>query len=158
LPSSFWTGETGILPIDNIIKKLHKYAYSHHIERLMVLGNFMNLSEIDPHQVYDWFMTFYIDAYDWVMVPNVYGMTLFADGGLITTKPYISSSNYLHKMSDYKKQDWSELWDSLYWNFVDKHQQFLLKNIRFSMILSQFHKMDSTKKANLLKTATDYLK
>jgi deoxyribodipyrimidine photolyase-related protein len=158
LPETFWTGQTSIEPIDDIIKKLHKYAYSHHIERLMVVGNFMNLAEIDPNQVYEWFMTFYIDAYDWVMVPNVYGMTLFADGGLITTKPYISSSNYIHKMSDYKKADWSELWDALYWNFVDKHQDFLKKNIRFSMILRQYEKMDLSKKKKLNTISQNYFK
>ena len=101
IPSSFWTGTTGILPIDNTIKKVLKTGYCHHIERLMVLGNFMLLCEFDPDEVHRWFMELFIDAYDWVMVPNVYGMTQFADGGLMTTKPYISGSNYLMKMSDY---------------------------------------------------------
>jgi deoxyribodipyrimidine photolyase-related protein len=86
----------------------------------MVLGNFMFLCEINPNEVYKWFMEFFIDSYDWVMVPNVYGMSQFADGGLMSTKPYISSSNYIMKMSNYKKSDWQEIWDALYWRFIYK--------------------------------------
>lgn len=103
IPSSFWNGTTGIEPIDITIKKVLETGYCHHIERLMVLGNFMLLCEFDPDEVYRWFMELFIDSYDWVMVPNVYGMSQFADGGLMATKPYISGSNYLMKMSDYKR-------------------------------------------------------
>ena len=95
IPHSFYDGTTGILPIDETIKKVLTTGYAHHIERLMVLGNFMLLCEFDPDEVYKWFMELFIDAYDWVMVPNVYGMSQFADGGLMATKPYISGSNYL---------------------------------------------------------------
>lgn len=105
VPKSFWKGETGILPVDTVIKKVLQTGYSHHIERLMVMGNFMLLCEFDPDEVYRWFMEMYIDAYDWVMVPNTYGMTQFSDGGLMMTKPYISGSNYLLKMGDWKKAD-----------------------------------------------------
>ncbi|KAF0240166.1 MAG: deoxyribodipyrimidine photolyase-related [Chitinophagaceae bacterium] len=100
IPASFWKGNTGIEPIDATIKKILETGYCHHIERLMVLGNFMLLCEFDPDEVYRWFMESFIDAYDWVMVPNVYGMSQFADGGLMATKPYISGSNYLNKMSE----------------------------------------------------------
>ena len=103
IPHSFWTGETGIVPVDIVVKKVLQTGYSHHIERLMVMGNFMLLCEFDPDEVYKWFMEMYIDAYDWVMVPNTYGMTQFSDGGLMMTKPYISGSNYLLKMGDWKK-------------------------------------------------------
>ena len=103
IPASFWTGTTGIVPVDDVIKKVLKSGYAHHIERLMILGNFMLLCEFDPDEVYRWFMELFIDSYDWVMVPNVYGMTQFADGGLMTTKPYISGSNYIMKMSNYEK-------------------------------------------------------
>ena len=103
LSSRWYEGTLGISPVDDAIKKAQKYAYNHHIERLMLLGNLMLLSEIHPDEVYRWFMEMFIDAYDWVMVPNVYGMSQYADGGLFTTKPYISSSNYVRKMSDYKK-------------------------------------------------------
>ena len=100
IPVSFYTGNTGIEPIDISIKKVLKTGYLHLIERLMVLGNFMLLCEFDPDEVYRWFMELFIDSYDWVMVPNVYGMSQFADGGLMSTKPYISGSNYIYKMSD----------------------------------------------------------
>ena len=103
IPASFWNATTGIVPVDKVIGRVLKLGYSHHIERLMVLGNFMLLCEFDPDEVYKWFMEMYIDAYDWVMVPNTYGMTQFADGGIMSTKPYISGSNYIMKMSDYKK-------------------------------------------------------
>jgi deoxyribodipyrimidine photolyase-related protein len=128
IPATFWTGETGIAPIDITIKKILQTGYCHHIERLMVLGNFMKLCEFDPNEVYRWFMEMFIDAYDWVMVPNVYGMTQFADGGLMTTKPYISGSNYLMKMSDYKKGDRQSVWDGLFWRFMHVHRSFFLKN------------------------------
>lgn len=130
IPKSFYDGTTGIFPVDETIKKVSKTGYCHHIERLMVLGNFMLLCEFDPDEVYQWFMEFFIDAYDWVMVPNVYGMSQFADGGLMSTKPYISGSNYLMKMSDYPKGDWQEIWDALFWRFMDKHRAFFLSNPR----------------------------
>ena len=83
----------------------------------MVLGNFMLLCEFDPDEVYRWFMELFIDSYDWVMVPNVYGMSQFSDGGLMATKPYISSSNYIIKMSNYGRGDWQSKWDGLFWRF-----------------------------------------
>ena len=95
IPKTFYDGTTGIGPIDNTIKTIIETGYCHHIERLMVLGNFMLLCEFDPDEVYRWFMEVFIDSYDWVMVPNVYGMTLFADGGTFATKPYIGGSNYI---------------------------------------------------------------
>ena len=145
IPHSFYTATTGILPIDETIKKLTSYAYCHHIERLMVLGNFMLLCEFDPTEVYRWFMELSIDSYDWVMVPNVYGMSQYADGGLMTTKPYISSSNYILKMSNYPKGPWCEIWDSLFWRFMKKHRPFFEKQPRLSLLTKQLDKMDSSK-------------
>lgn len=146
IPSSFYDGTTGILPLDITIKKVLETGYCHHIERLMVLGNFMLLCEFDPKEVYRWFMELFIDSYDWVMVPNVFGMSQFADGGLLATKPYISGSNYLIKMSNYKKGDWQATWDGLFWNFMDKHRDFFLKNPRLSMLVRMFDKMPQDKK------------
>ena len=124
----------------------------------MVLGNFMLLCEIHPDEVYQWFMEMYIDAYDWVMVPNVYGMSQFADGGLMCTKPYISGSNYIVKMSDYKSgEPWSEIWDGLFWRFMDKQRSFFLKNPRMSMLIRSFDKMDLSRRKNLLKKADVFL-
>ncbi len=159
IPQSFWKGTTGIVPVDNVIKKALQTSYSHHIERLMVMGNFMLLCEFDPDEVYQWFMEMYIDAYDWVMVPNVYGMTQFADGGLMTTKPYISGSNYLLKMSDYKKDEkWTTIWDALFWRFMHVHRAFFLSNPRLGMLIRTFDKMSDEKKELHLKTADKFLK
>ena len=157
IPGSFYDGTTGILPIDQTIKKVLKTGYCHHIERLMVLGNFMLLCEFDPDEVYQWFMELFIDAYDWVMVPNVYGMSQFADGGLMSTKPYISGSNYLMKMSNYPKGDWQQIWDGLFWRFMHVHRDFFTKNPRLGMLVRMFDKMPQEKKDSHLKNAETYL-
>lgn len=155
LPKSFYDGTTGIKPVDDTIMKVLKYGYSHHIERLMILGNFMCLCEIHPNEIYKWFMEMYIDAYDWVMVPNVYGMSQFADGGLITTKPYISSSNYILKMSDYKKDDWCEIWDGLFWRFLHKNKAKIASNSRIGMLIKS---NDISKYEDKIKLAEKFLK
>lgn len=157
LTDAWYTGETGIAPLDDTIKKLNRLAYGHHIERLMILGNLMTLCEIHPKVVYRWFMEMFIDSYDWVMVPNVYGMSLYADGGLITTKPYISSSNYIRKMSDYGKADWMEIWDGLYWRFIDKHQSFFKDNPRLAVMTSHLNRMNEETLSAHHKNAEDFL-
>lgn len=158
IPQSFYDGTTGIRPVDDAIKKLNKTAYNHHIERLMVLSNFMLLCEFDPDEVYQWFMEMYIDAYDWVMVPNVYGMAQFADGGKMVTKPYISGSNYIFKMSDYKKgESWADIWDALFWRFMSVHRDFFKKNPRLSMLISTFDKWDADKRNAYLDRAENFL-
>ena len=157
IPVSFYNATTGILPVDITIKKVQKTAYNHHIERLMVLGNFMMLCEFDPDEIYRWFMEHYIDAYDWVMVPNVYGMSQFADGGLMSTKPYISSSNYLKKMSDFPKGDWQQTWDALYWRFIDLQRDVFNKNIRMKFMVTMLDKMPDEKRLNHFKIANEYL-
>ena len=155
MPSSFYDGTTGIPPIDVTIKKLLKNAYLHHIERLMIMGNFLFLLKINPNHVYRWFMELHIDAYDWVMVPNVYGMSQFSDGGLMSTKPYISGSNYILKMSDYKKGEWCEIWDALYWNFINENRDFFRKNPRTSMMINMYDKKSKEVKTNYIKIAKD---
>ena len=157
IPHSFWNGTTGIEPIDDTIKKVLETGYCHHIERLMVLGNFMLLCEFDPNEVYRWFMELFIDAYDWVMVPNVYGMSQFADGGLMATKPYISGSNYLMKMSDYKKGEWQTIWDGLFWRFMDTHRTFFLQNPRLGMLVRTFDKMQLSKQQVHLANAEKFI-
>ncbi|CAL2078130.1 cryptochrome/photolyase family protein [Tenacibaculum sp. 190524A05c] len=157
IPASFYNGTTGILPIDKTIKRILKTSYTHHIERLMILGNFMLLCEFDPDDVYQWFMELFIDAYDWVMVPNVYGMSLFSDGGLMSTKPYISSSNYIKKMSDYPNGDWQQVWDGLFWRFMDKNREVLSKNPRLRMLISNLDKMNLEKRNQLFTKAEQFL-
>ena len=159
IPATFYTGTTGILPVDDCIQKLLKTGYNHHIERLMVLGNFMLLCEFDPDEVYRWFMEMYIDAYDWVMVPNVYGMSQFADGGRMCSKPYISGSNYLLKMSDYKGDGrWEKIWDGLFWSFMDKQRDFFGQNPRIGMLLKTLDNMDAEKRNQHFAAAENFLK
>ena len=164
IPESFWHGTTGIHPVDLVIKKVLGTGYCHHIERLMVLGNFMLLCEFDPDDVYRWFMELFIDSYDWVMVPNVYGMTQFADGGLMTTKPYISGSNYLLKMGDWTKspksnnENWEAIWDALFWRFMHVHREFFMQNPRLGMLVNTFDKMNEIKRKQHLRTAEKFLR
>ncbi len=157
LPSSFYDGTTGIPPIDRVIRQLLEDGWCHHIERLMVLGNFMLLCRIRPDDVYRWFMELFVDAYDWVMVPNVYGMSQFADGGTFTTKPYLSGSNYVLKMSDEPKGPWCAVWDGLFWTFIADHQPFFLKNPRLSMMARTWEKMPLAKQEAHRKAADDFL-
>ena len=157
IPSSFYSATTGIDPVDDTINKINKSGYANHIERLMIIGNFMLLCEFDPNEVYRWFMELFIDSYDWVMVPNVYGMSQFGDGGLMSTKPYISGSSYILKMSNYKRGDWCIIWDSLFWNFIDKQREFFLTNPRMRMLVSSFDRMDIEKKEKLINTANKFI-
>ena len=163
IPEKFYFGTTGIVPVDNSIKKVIDTAYDHHIPRLMIMGNIMNLCGIEPNEVYKWFMEMYIDSYDWVMVPNVYSMALYADGGLITTKPYISGSSYILKMSDFKrggvqdKNSWDKIWDALFWNFVGTHFDKLEKEGRLGFIGVQYKKMTPEKKEHYKKLSEEFL-
>jgi deoxyribodipyrimidine photolyase-related protein len=153
IPPSFWDGSTGIEPVDTVIRRILDTGYCHHIERLMVLGNFMLLCEFDPDEVYAWFMAMFVDAYDWVMVPNVYGMSQFADGGLMTTKPYLSGSNYLMKMGDFRPGPWQDVWDGLFWRFLHVHRAVFAGNPRWSMLLRTWENMDAVKRATRLQEA-----
>jgi deoxyribodipyrimidine photolyase-related protein len=141
LSDKWYKATTGLIPVDDVIQKVQKTAYAHHIERLMVLGNAMLLCQIHPEEVYRWFMELFIDSYEWVMVPNVMGMSQYADGGLMVTKPYISGSNYILKMSDYKKGEWAHIWTSLYWLFIVKHKAVIAKNSRLKMMLVYLRNM-----------------
>ncbi len=157
MPDSFYTATTGIDPVDDVIREVLDTAYCHHIERLMILGNFMLLCEIDPDEVYRWFMEMFIDSYDWVMVPNVYGMSQFADGGMMATKPYISGSNYIMKMSDYKKAEWQETWDALFWRFIHTHRKYFSSNPRLGLMVRSFDKMDQERQRKLIWRADKFL-
>jgi deoxyribodipyrimidine photolyase-related protein len=158
IPAAFYNGTTGIVPIDDVIKKVNEHGYAHHIERLMIVGNFMLLCEFDPDEVYRWFMELFVDAYDWVMVPNVYGMSQYADAGLMSTKPYISGSNYILKMSNYEKGNWCEVWDALYWLFIIKHKNAFAKNPRMSMMVSLANKLPEEKITTYEKTASEWFR
>ena len=158
MPQSFYDGTTGIAPVDRVIRLLLSEGYCHHIERLMVLGNFFLLCRIHPDDVYRWFMEMFVDSYDWVMVPNVYGMSQFADGGTFTTKHYLSGSNYIKKMSNEESGPWCEIWDGLFWSFIDEQSSFFLKNPRLSMMVRTWEKMPTEKREHHLLVAQEFLR
>ena len=127
LGEKWYTGELGIPPVDDAIKTAFDTGYLHHINRLMVVGNYMNLSEINPWEAFRWFMEFSCDSYEWVMHQNVLDMVFFVSGGKTMRRPYMSSSNYVLKMSNYKKGDWCEVWNEKYRSFIEKHEKKLYK-------------------------------
>ena len=157
LHSSWYDGTTGIPPLDDAIKESCEFAYSHHINRLMIIANLMNLTGINPNEMYRWFMEMYIDSYDWVMVPNVYGMGSYADGGIFSTKPYICGSSYMLKMSNYKKDEWCDTVDGLYWRFVEKNLNFFKSNPRLSIMTRSLEKMNKDRKKDIFKKAEIFI-
>jgi deoxyribodipyrimidine photolyase-related protein len=168
LPEWYWTGKTKMNCLKNAITQSLDYAYAHHIQRLMLTGNFALLAGVHPDEVDAWYLGIYIDAIDWVEITNTRGMSQFADGGIVGTKPYVSSATYIQKMSSYcagchydynkKTGDKSCPFNSLYWNFYDKHQSKLSKNPRISMMYNVWKKMDPEQKSALLEQAEEYLK
>lgn len=157
LDDGWWTASTGLPPVDLVIERVLEHGYSHHIERLMVAGNAMCLLRTEPGAVHEWFMEMYVDAYDWVMVPNVYAMSQFAAGDAITTKPYVSGSNYLRKMSDLPKGDWTDDWDGLYWTFVRDHRDVFAGNHRGAMMPRMYDALAPEKKAAHTRAASRWL-
>ena len=157
MKKSWYEGNTGLPPLDYSIKNAVDYGWSHHIERLMILSNIMNLCEIKPTIVYRWFMEMFVDSSDWVMVPNVYGMGLFSDGGIFATKPYICGSSYFMKMMDFKKGNWCNTMDGLYWRFINRNRNFFLKNPRLSMMVRIFDKMKNERKKLILSEAEKFI-
>ncbi len=157
IPKSFWNGTTGIPPVDDSIRKVNQHAYLHHIERLMVIGNFFLLCQVNPDEVYEWFMSLFIDAYDWVMVPNVYGMSQYADGGLMTSKPYISGSNYIKNLSTYPDGKWAKIWDGLFWRFVRINRELFENNPRTRLMTKQLSRISTARMAELNGAAEGFL-
>lgn len=168
LPEFFWDGDTPLNCLGDVIRRVLKTGYAHHIERLMILSNFCLLAGIFPKEVNRWFLSVFVDAYEWVMLPNVYGMGLYADGGLISTKPYVASANYINRMSDYCKtcaynkdlRTGSEAcpFNYLYWNFMIVHQDLLRKNPRMRRSLIGMNRFDSTEKQDIVTHANAFLK
>ena len=157
LTSSWYTGDTGIPPLDNAIKESIDFGYTHHINRLMIISNLMNLSGIDPNDIHRWFMEMYIDSADWVMVPNVYGMGTFADGGIFSTKPYICGSSYMLRMSNFKKGEWCDVVDGLYWKFIEKNINFFKTNPRLSLMVNALSKINPDRKKLIFTKAEEFI-
>ena len=158
LTKKWYDGTTGLDPLDHSIKNAQKYGYTHHIERLMVLCNIMNLCEIKPNEVYNWFMEMFVDSSDWVMSPNVYGMGLFSDGGIFSTKPYICGSSYFMKMMNFKRGDWNDIMDGLYWRFINKNRKFFQSNPRLNMMVNIYDKMNTERKNHIIKKANQFIR
>lgn len=167
LPEWFWTGKTKMNCLKNAIQQSLQYAYAHHIQRLMVTGNFALLAGVHPDEVDAWYLGIYIDALEWVEITNTRGMSQFADGGIVGTKPYVSSATYINKMSSYcsgcyydkskKTGDKACPFNSLYWNFYDRHENKLAKNPRIGMMYNVWRRMQPEAKAELLTQAEYYL-
>ena len=166
-PGWFWTGETKMKCLSHSINQSLTHAYAHHIQRLMITGNFALLAGIHPDEVDAWYLGIYIDAIEWVEITNTRGMSQFADGGIVATKPYVSSANYVHKMShycgnchyDHKKKtgDRACPFNSLYWDFIDRNREQLAKNPRMSMIYRVWDKNSAENKNQTLEQAAQYL-
>lgn len=167
LPAFYWSGDTELACLRAVIAQTRKHAYAHHIQRLMITGTFAMLAGVDPKAVHEWYLAVYADAYEWVELPNTLGMSQFADGGLLGSKPYAASGNYINRMSDYcascrydvKKKIGEDAcpFNALYWHFIDRHDERLRSNPRMGQIYRSWDKMDETVKAETLQSAEAFL-
>jgi deoxyribodipyrimidine photolyase-related protein len=167
LPSFYWTAETKMNCLRQCVSETKQNAYAHHIQRLMILGNFALIVGINPTQVNEWFLTVYADAYEWVELPNVYGMTLFADGGYLASKPYAAGGSYINKMSDYCRNCSYKVvkkngpdacpFNYLYWNFLIRNRNKLETNHRISMMYKTYDRMSEDKKQMISDDSQQFL-
>ncbi|GBR52387.1 deoxyribodipyrimidine photolyase-related protein [Neokomagataea thailandica NBRC 106555] len=167
LPSLYWSGDTKMVCMAQSIQQIQEYAYGHHIQRLMITGNFALLAGIEPKEIERWYLAVYIDAFEWVELPNVHGMALFADGGLMSSKPYAASGRYIHNMSDYCKNCTYDIktrikenscpFTFLYWSFLIKNEKYLSKNHRMSFALRNLKRIDENEKEVILKKSSEFL-
>jgi deoxyribodipyrimidine photolyase-related protein len=167
LPALYWTGDTDMACMAAVIGQTKDDAYAHHIQRLMVTGNFALLAGIDPHEVHAWYLAVYADAFEWVEAPNTIGMSQFADGGLLASKPYAASGAYIDRMSDYCsacRYDVKERtspqacpFNALYWSFIARHRERLVVNPRMGPIVKNFDRFDPSTRAALAGRARDFL-
>lgn len=163
LPDFFWGAPTKMRCVEQTVAQTHEHAYAHHIQRLMVTGNFALLAGIDPFQVHEWYLAVYADAFEWVEAPNVIGMSQFADGGIVGSKPYVSSGNYIAKMSDYcagclyavkdKTGPSACPFNLLYWDFLIRHRETFVNNPRMTQMYRTWDRMAEDKRANVLADA-----
>ncbi len=168
LPGFYWTGDTDMACLRAAITQTVETAYAHHIQRLMITGNFAMLAGVDPHQVHEWYLMVYADAYEWVELPNTLGMSQFADGGLLASKPYAAGGNYINRMSDYcsgcaydvkkKTGEGACPFNALYWDFLDRHEDTLRGNPRLGPVYSTWDRMDDDRKDDYRESAAAFLK
>lgn len=163
LPAFYWTGQTRMRCLAQAVADTLEHAYSHHIQRLMITANFATLAQIDPYQVHQWYLGVYADAWDWVEIPNTIGMGLYADGGQIGSKPYISSAAYIAKMSNFCPAcaydakilagEHACPFNALYWQFIATHQDKLINNSRMAMIVKSYQKFDPARQVAITEQA-----
>ncbi|MBF9035033.1 cryptochrome/photolyase family protein [Rhodobacterales bacterium HKCCE2091] len=167
LPGFYWDAETDMACLSHAIAETRDEAYAHHIQRLMVTGNFALLAGIDPAEVHEWYLSVYADAYEWVEAPNVIGMSQFADGGIVGSKPYVSGGNYINRMSDYCNQCAYDVreksgenacpYNYLYWAFLDRHRDHFAENPRMANMYRTWDRMDDAKRRATLDSAETFL-
>lgn len=157
LTAHWYDGATGLAPLDDAIRTARRLGWTHHIVRLMVVGNVMTLAEIAPAEAHRWFMELYVDSADWVMGPNVYGMGIFSDGGVFATKPYICASSYVLKMSDYGRGEWCDVLDGLYWRFVAKHEAFFAAQPRLAVMTGGLARLAADRRERIFAAADAFL-
>jgi deoxyribodipyrimidine photolyase-related protein len=167
LPEFYWGKKTEMFCLKEVVNQTRIHSYSHHIQRLMITGNFALLAGLNPKKVHEWYLAVYADAFDWVEVPNTIGMALHADGGIMATKPYAASAKYISKMSNFCKSckfDPDEIigenacpFNSLYWNFMKQNESKLKSNQRLKFVYPTWYKMKEEKREEILKTAKKYL-
>ena len=167
LPEFYWGGNTKMNCIKECVRNTKQNSYAHHIQRLMVLGNFALIAGVNPAYVNEWYLIVYADAYEWVELPNVSGMVLFADGGILATKPYAASGSYINKMSNYcqncsykvKEKNGEDAcpFNYLYWNFLIENEAVLKKNHRMAMIYRVLEKFDGKKIKNIKNDSQKFL-
>ncbi|TVQ72464.1 MAG: cryptochrome/photolyase family protein [Balneolaceae bacterium] len=167
LPDLYWSAETGMRCMRASVESVRQHGYAHHIQRLMVLSNFSNLTATNPTELFEWFWYAFVDAHEWVVLPNVLGMSTFADGGVLASKPYVAGGNYIRKMSDYcggcryRVQDRTGKdacpFNYLYWAFVDREREHLKKNHRMGFMLKTWDKKSDDEKKEIRRLSTTFI-
>ena len=167
LPSLYWGKESGLNCLDQCVKQTEEFSYAHHIQRLMVTGNFALLTGVSPYEVHEWYLSVYIDAFEWVEAPNTIGMSQFADGGVVASKPYVSSGAYINKMSNYCKSCKFKVaekvgkdacpFNALYWHFLSRNRDKFQGNPRMAQMYRTWDRMDEDHKNNVIKSADEFL-
>jgi deoxyribodipyrimidine photolyase-related protein len=167
LPAFYWTGETEMACIAEVVGQTRDHAYAHHIQRLMITGNFALIAGIDPHAVHAWYLSVYADAYEWVEAPNTIGMSLFADGGVLASKPYAASANYIRRMSNYcdgcrydpgkRTGERACPFNFLYWDFIARHETRFGGNPRMAFPVKTWRRFSADEQAAIRKEAASFL-